>query len=101
MIEHSKSVRMGVKKSLMVVDMPHNTYRNSTQALRNAKVIISKTGNVLGNIDAPRVTLEDGAKFKGSIAMDPDEQPTVKAVRSGKSDLFPASAVAADNSKAS
>ena len=24
MIEHSKSVRLGVKKSLMVVDMPHN-----------------------------------------------------------------------------
>jgi cytoskeletal protein CcmA (bactofilin family) len=37
------------------------------------KVIISKTGNVLGNIDAPRVTLEDGAKFKGSIEMDPGE----------------------------
>ena len=26
MIDHSKSVRMGIKKSLMVVDMPHNTY---------------------------------------------------------------------------
>ena len=25
MIEHSKSVRMGIKKSLMIVDMPHNT----------------------------------------------------------------------------
>ena len=37
MIEHSKSVRMGVKKSLMVVDMPHNTYRNSKEALKNAK----------------------------------------------------------------
>ena len=36
MIEHSKSVRMGVKKSLMVVDMPHNTYRNSKEALSNA-----------------------------------------------------------------
>jgi len=43
MIEHSKSVRMGVKKSLMVVDMPHNTYRNSREALINAKKIISKT----------------------------------------------------------
>jgi len=43
MIEHSKSVRMGVKKSLMVVDMPHNTYRNSKEALNNAKKIISKT----------------------------------------------------------
>jgi len=43
MIDHSKSVRMGVKKSLMVVDMPHNTYRNSKEALKNAKKIISKT----------------------------------------------------------
>ena len=56
------------------------------------KVIISKTGNVLGNIDAPRVTLEDGAKFKGSIEMDPDEQPSIKAVPNGKSDLFPGAA---------
>ena len=56
------------------------------------KVIISKTGNVLGNLDAPRVTLEDGAKFKGSIEMDPDEQPSIKAVPNGKSDLFPGAA---------
>jgi len=43
MIEHSISVRIGVKKSLMVVDMPHNTYRNPKEALSNAKKIISKT----------------------------------------------------------
>ena len=43
MIEHSKSVRLGVKKSLMVVDMPYNTYRNSKEALKNAKKVISKT----------------------------------------------------------
>ena len=43
MIEHSKSVRMGVKKSLMVVDMPYNTYRNPKEALSNAKKIIAKT----------------------------------------------------------
>ena len=36
-------------------------------------VTISKTGKVQGNIVAPRVTLEDGAKFKGSIDMDPNE----------------------------
>ena len=40
MIEHSKSVRRGVKKSLMVVDMPYNTYRNKSEALKNAKKII-------------------------------------------------------------
>ena len=56
MIEHSKSVRMGVEKSLMVVDMPHKTYRNSSEALRNAKAIISKT-----KCDA--VKLEGGKKI--------------------------------------
>ncbi|MDP6377316.1 MAG: polymer-forming cytoskeletal protein [Pseudomonadales bacterium] len=34
-------------------------------------VIISNTGKVNGNIVSPRVTLEDGALFKGSIDMDP------------------------------
>jgi len=43
MIEHSKSVRMGVTNSLMVVDMPHNTYRNPKEALKNAYKIISTT----------------------------------------------------------
>lgn len=35
------------------------------------KVVIRATGNVRGNIVAPRVTLEDGAMFKGSIEMEP------------------------------
>ena len=56
MIEHSKSVRMGVKKSLMVVDMPHNTYRNPKEALKNAKKIMSETKS-----DA--VKLEGGKKI--------------------------------------
>jgi 3-methyl-2-oxobutanoate hydroxymethyltransferase len=56
MIEHSKSVRMGVKKSILVVDMPHNTYRSNKEALRNAKKIISQT-----NCDA--VKLEGGSKI--------------------------------------
>ena len=56
MIEHSKSVRFGVKKSLMVVDMPYNTYRNPKEALKNAKKIISIT-----KCDA--VKLEGGKKI--------------------------------------
>ena len=60
MIEHSKSVRMGVKKSLMVVDMPYNTYRNPKEALKNAKKIVSKT-----KCDA--VKLEGGKKVIQSI----------------------------------
>ena len=34
-------------------------------------VVVSKSGRVLGNIVAPRVTLEEGAQFKGSIDMSP------------------------------
>ena len=41
------------------------------------KVVISKSGNVRGNIVAPRVTLEDGAIFKGSIDMDPESTGAV------------------------
>jgi cytoskeletal protein CcmA (bactofilin family) len=35
------------------------------------KVLISRTGKVQGNIVAPRVQLEDGAFFRGSIEMNP------------------------------
>jgi cytoskeletal protein CcmA (bactofilin family) len=34
------------------------------------KVVITQTGKVEGNIISPEVTLEAGAKFKGSIDMD-------------------------------
>ena len=60
MIEHSKSVRLGIKKSLMVVDMPYNTYRNSKEALKNAKKVILKT-----KCDA--VKLEGGKKISAII----------------------------------
>ena len=56
MIEHSKSVRKGIKKSLMVVDMPYNTYRNKSEALKNAKKIIKDS-------KADAVKLEGGKKI--------------------------------------
>ena len=34
------------------------------------QVIVTRTGAVHGNIAAPRVTLEDGCRFKGSIDME-------------------------------
>ena len=43
MINHSKSVRLGVKRSLMIVDMPYKTYRNPKEALKNAKLVMKKT----------------------------------------------------------
>ena len=56
MINHSKSVRMGVKKSLMVVDMPYKTYETKALALKNAKKIMKET-----KCDA--VKLEGGKKI--------------------------------------
>ncbi len=38
------------------------------------QVVVHNSGNVRGNIVAPRVTLEDGCKFKGSI--DTDVEPS-------------------------
>jgi len=56
MINHSKSVRLGVKKSLMVVDMPYKTYDTNKSALKNAKKIMKET-----KCDA--VKLEGGKKI--------------------------------------
>ena len=54
-IQHSKSVSLGIKKSLLVVDMPKGTYNNKQKALKNAKHIFKKT-----NCDA--VKLESNNK---------------------------------------
>ncbi|MDB4109116.1 polymer-forming cytoskeletal protein [Porticoccaceae bacterium] len=50
-------------------------------------VIITKTGNVQGNIQSPRVSLEDGAKFKGSIEMDPSDKSVTELPVSGSSNV--------------
>ena len=59
-IDHSKSVRLGVKKSLMVVDMPYNTYKSKSSTLKNARKIIRET-----KCDA--VKLEGGKKIINQI----------------------------------
>ena len=61
-INHSKSVRFGVKKSLMVVDMPYDTYNTPSAALKNAKKIIKET-----KCDA--VKLEGGKKIIKQITL--------------------------------
>ena len=49
-IQHTLSVKMGVKKSLLVVDMPKDSYRTSSKAFKNAKLILDKT-----NCDAVKI----------------------------------------------
>ena len=43
-IQHTRSVKMGIKKSLLVVDMPKGTYKNFKSAEKNIKLVIQKTG---------------------------------------------------------
>ena len=43
-IQHAKSVRKGVKKSFLVVDMPKGIYKNSQLSKKNAKFILKETG---------------------------------------------------------
>ena len=60
MIEHSKSVRKGIKKGLMIVDMPFNTYKNKSQALKNCKKVMKET-------KCDGIKLEGGRKIIGIV----------------------------------
>ena len=54
------------------------------------KVVITATGQMEGKIVAPRVILVDGAKFKGSIDMDPPaaaKQPAPQAARTAPTEV--------------
>tara|TARA_X000000950_G_C13767598_1_gene599527 strand:- start:271 stop:1050 length:780 start_codon:yes stop_codon:yes gene_type:complete len=42
-IQHTLSVKMGIKKSLLVVDMPKGSYKNTKVAEKNAKLVMKKT----------------------------------------------------------
>ena len=52
----------------------------------DVQVVVHGSGNVRGNIAAPRVTLEDGCKFKGSIDMDGEPSAARASSHSGKSE---------------
>jgi len=56
------------------------------------RVNIRKSAQVRGNITSPRVSLEDGAKFKGSIEMDPQAAQNVVGRAVPKSAPAPAAA---------
>ncbi len=50
------------------------------------QIVIHSSGDVRGNIVAPRVTLEDGCKFKGSIDMDVEPSAARAPGHSGRSE---------------
>lgn len=49
------------------------------------KVFVSKNGHIKGNITAPRISIDDGAQFKGSVKMNEDvekESPSQEKITS-------------------
>ena len=58
MINHAISVKKSIKKSLLVFDMPFNTYRNIKEAKKNVKKVLRKT-----NCDAIKLE-SNGKNFK-------------------------------------
>ncbi len=63
------------------------------------QVVIRKTGHVRGNIKAPKVGMEEGCRFKGSVEM--DAVPAKKETKSVQKDqsLLPATTPAKEKGK--
>jgi len=67
------------------------------------QIVVRKSGRVRGDLTAPRVTIEDGASFKGSIDMEPKRATasatstaaTAAAPRPAKPENVPSSLAAA------
>ena len=78
MINHARSVTLGTKKSLVVVDMPKNSYKNPKQALKNAKLILKETGcdaikieNNLQNLNVVKILTKSKIDVMGHIGYTP------------------------------
>ena len=66
------------------------------------RVVIQKSGEVEGNIIAPRVVLEDGCKFKGSVEMNADSGASSNLTKlSGSKEKAPVSGTAPGTAKPS
>tara|TARA_B100001057_G_scaffold430643_1_gene457499 strand:+ start:60 stop:833 length:774 start_codon:yes stop_codon:yes gene_type:complete len=91
-INHAKSVTAGAKKSLVVVDMPKDSYKNKKQALKNARLILKKTGcdaikieNNLSNSNIVKFLTKFKIKVMGHIGYTPQFKKKFKV--EGKSKI--------------
>ncbi len=56
------------------------------------QILIRKTATMLGNLAAPRVGLEDGCRFKGSVDMESSSTPAPRAAGAHETPARPADA---------
>jgi cytoskeletal protein CcmA (bactofilin family) len=53
--------------------------------IASEQIVIRKTATMLGNLTAPRVGLEDGCCFRGSVEMESPEKPPTVAIQAAGS----------------
>ncbi|MYF51279.1 MAG: polymer-forming cytoskeletal protein [Gammaproteobacteria bacterium] len=78
-VSHSGEVRANITASTVNV-----SGRLVGDIVGIEQVVLTKSAWVRGNIIAPRVNLENGSKFKGSIDMDPVEEKGAQKPKASK-----------------
>jgi len=93
-IQHTLSVKMGVKKSLLVVDMPKGSYDSIKSAIKNAKTLIRKTGceaikleNNKNNYKIIKSLIKKNIQVMGHIGYTPQFKKKFKIEGQGKKDI--------------
>ncbi len=94
MINHAKSVTAGTKKSLVVVDMPKDSYKNQKLALKNAKLIIKETGcdavkieNNSHNLNIVKILTKSKINVMGHIGYTPQFKKKFKVEGKNKTEI--------------
>jgi cytoskeletal protein CcmA (bactofilin family) len=83
---NKNSLTVGAQGKVRADVYAHSIYVDGTvegDLYGSERVHIRKSAQVRGNVTSPRVSLEDGAKFKGSIEMDPQAVQSATAARTG------------------
>lgn len=82
----NNSVTIGSQGDVQADIFAHTIYvdgRMDGNLVASEQVIIRKSARVKGNVTSPRVSLEDGAQFNGSIDMD-SQSPALSGPSSGQ-----------------
>lgn len=84
----SNSLTIGAKGKVTADVYAHTINVDGTMKgdlYASERLVIRKSARVQGNIAAPRVMLEDGAKFKGTVEMDPESDSLKSAFSDSRS----------------
>lgn len=97
------SVTIGSQGNVQADIYAHTIYVDGSvdgNLLASEQVVIRKTARVKGSIASPRVSLEDGAQFNGTIDMDAESEALTKAFAGKKSSLSGQSSTASSAASA-